>query len=102
MIQAGQAQSAKSRGPGYQFPNELHAMLNHNRAGMLNMANAGPGTNSSQFCITLGDRSYLNGDFSVFGEVVEGLDVIDKIAAVQTAQGDRPLQDVRMKMKMIQ
>ena len=83
VIQAGQAQSTKSRGPGYQFPNEIHAMLNHNRAGMLNMANAGPGTNSSQFCITLGDRSYLNGDFSVFGEVVEGLDVVMKIV-----QGD--------------
>jgi len=83
VIQAGQAQSAKSRGPGYQFPNEIHARLNHNRAGMLNMANSGPNTNASQFCITLGDRSYLNGDYTVFGEVVEGLDVVMKIV-----QGD--------------
>jgi peptidylprolyl isomerase len=83
VIQAGEAQSTKSRGPGYQFPNEVHALLNHNRAGMLNMANSGPNTNASQFCITLGDRSYLNGDFTVFGEVVEGLDVVMKIA-----QGD--------------
>ena len=83
VIQTGQAQSTKARGPGYQFPNEIHARLNHNRAGMLNMANSGPGTNSSQFCITLADRSYLNGDFSVFGEVVEGLDVVMKIV-----QGD--------------
>ena len=90
VIQAGQAQSTKSRGPGYQFPNEIHAMLNHNRAGMLNMANAGPGTNSSQFCITLADRAYLNGDFSVFGEVVEGLDVVMK-----TVQGDA-IESVRI------
>ena len=83
VIQTGQAQSTKSRGPGYQFPNEIHAMLNHNRAGMLNMANGGPNTNSSQFCITLGDRSYLNGDFTVFGQVIDGLDVVMKIA-----QGD--------------
>jgi peptidylprolyl isomerase len=83
VIQTGQAQAAKSRGPGYQFPNEIHARLNHNRAGMLNMANSGPNTNASQFCITLGDRSYLNGDFTVLGEVVEGLDVVMKIV-----QGD--------------
>jgi peptidylprolyl isomerase len=84
VIQTGQAQSEKSRGPGYQFPNEIHALLNHNRAGMLNMANSGPNTSASQFCITLGDRSYLNGDYNVFGEVVEGLEVVMKIV-----QGDK-------------
>jgi cyclophilin family peptidyl-prolyl cis-trans isomerase len=80
VIQTGQAKSAKSQAPGYQFPNEIHRMLNHDRAGMLNMANSGPGTNASQFCITLADRSYLNGDFNVFGEVVEGLDTVMRIA----------------------
>ena len=89
VIQTGQAQGGKARGPGYQFPNELHARLNHNRAGMLNMANSGPGTNSSQFCITLGDRSYLNGDFNVFGEVVEGLDVVMKISQGDTVESVR-------------
>jgi peptidylprolyl isomerase len=83
VIQTGQAQSDKARGPGYQFPNEINAKLSHNHAGALNMANAGPNTNSSQWCITLGDRSYLDGDFSVFGEVVRGLDVVMKIV-----QGD--------------
>jgi cyclophilin family peptidyl-prolyl cis-trans isomerase len=83
VIQTGQAQSDKSRGPGYQFPNEINAKLSHNHAGALNMANAGPNTNASQWCITLGDRSYLDGDFSVFGEVVRGLDVVMKIV-----QGD--------------
>ena len=92
VIQTGQAQGGKSRGPGYQFPNEIHARLNHNRAGMQNMANSGPNTNSSQFCITLGDRSYLNGDFSVFGEVVEGLDVVLKIAQGDTVESIRILR----------
>ena len=79
VIQTGVPKSERSRGPGYSFPNEIHARLNHGRAGMLNMANGGPNTSSSQFCITLGDRSYLDGDFNVFGEVVEGLDVVFKI-----------------------
>src|SRR3974390_3394593 len=56
VIQTGQAQSGKSRGPGYQFPNEIHALLNHNRAGMLNMANSGPNHNASPFRITRGHR----------------------------------------------
>lgn len=89
VIQAGQAKSTRSRGPGYQFPNEIHARLNHNRAGMLNMANSGPNTNGSQFCITLADRSYLNGDFTVFGEVVEGLDVVMKIVQGDTIDSIR-------------
>jgi peptidylprolyl isomerase len=83
VIQTGAPQSDKARGPGYQFPNEIHARLSHNHAGVLNMANSGPNTNASQWCITLGDRSYLDGDFSVFGEVVRGLDVVMKIV-----QGD--------------
>ncbi|HKA00840.1 MAG TPA: peptidylprolyl isomerase, partial [Candidatus Solibacter sp.] len=83
VIQTGQPKSDKARGPGYQFPNEINAKLSHNHAGALNMANAGPNTNSSQWCIMLGDRSYLDGDFSVFGEVVRGLDVVRKIV-----QGD--------------
>jgi cyclophilin family peptidyl-prolyl cis-trans isomerase len=89
VIQTGQAQSTKSRGPGYRFPNEIHARLNHNRAGMMNMANAGANTNASQFCFMLGDRSYLNGDYSVFGEVVEGLDVVMKIAQGDTIESVR-------------
>lgn len=79
VIQAGIAQSERSPGPGYTFPNELHAELSHGRAGMLNMANGGPHTNAAQFTITLGDRSYLDGDYIVFGEVVSGLDVVMSI-----------------------
>ena len=65
------------------FPNEVHAKLSHNHAGALNMANSGPNTNASQFCFMLGDRSYLDGNYTVFGDVVEGLDVVMRIA-----QGD--------------
>jgi peptidylprolyl isomerase len=79
VIQGGIPQSDRAKGPGYNFPNEIHAKLSHNHAGALNMANSGPNTNSSQFCITLGDRSYLDGDFTVFGEVVQGLDVVLRI-----------------------
>jgi len=83
VIQTGVPQSDRAKGPGYTFPNEIHARLSHNHAGALNMANGGPGTNASQFCITLGDRSYLDGDYTVFGEVVEGMDVVRRIV-----QGD--------------
>jgi cyclophilin family peptidyl-prolyl cis-trans isomerase len=83
VIQTGIPQSDRAKGPGYTFPNEIHARLSHNHAGALNMANGGPNTNASQFCITLGDRSYLDGDFNVFGDVVEGMDVVMRIV-----QGD--------------
>jgi peptidylprolyl isomerase len=80
VIQTGIPQSDRARNPGYTFPNEIHAKLSHNHAGALNMANGGPNTNAAQFCIMLGDRSYLDGDYTVFGEVVEGLDVVMRIA----------------------
>jgi cyclophilin family peptidyl-prolyl cis-trans isomerase len=83
VIQTGVPQSERAKNPGYMFPNEIHARLSHNRAGVLNMANSGPNTNAAQFCVTLGDRSYLDGDFNVFGEVVEGLDVVMRVV-----QGD--------------
>lgn len=83
VIQTGIPQSEHARNPGYTFPNEIHARLSHDHAGALNMANSGPHTNAAQFCITLGDRSYLDGDYTVFGEVVEGLDVVMRIV-----QGD--------------
>ncbi len=83
VIQTGLPKDGRAPNPGYMFPNEIHARLNHGRAGMLNMANGGPNTNAAQWCITLGDRSYLDGDYIVFGQVVEGLDVVMKIV-----QGD--------------
>lgn len=82
VIQAGMPK-ATERGPGYTIPNEIVPGLDHGRAGMLGMANAGPHTNSSQFYVTLGDRSYLDGNYTVFGHVVAGLDVVNAIV-----QGD--------------
>ncbi|MGA2361285.1 MAG: peptidylprolyl isomerase [Candidatus Aminicenantales bacterium] len=94
VIQCGIPKSAKAGsdgGPGYEFPNEIVLPdLNHGRAGMVNMADGGPHTNGSQWCITLGDRSYLDGDYTVFGHVVEGTDVVFKIV-----QGDE-VQSVRI------
>jgi cyclophilin family peptidyl-prolyl cis-trans isomerase len=90
VIQGGIPQSDRARGPGYQFPNEIHARLSHNHLGAWNMANSGPNTNGSQFCIMLGDRSYLDGDFTVFGDTVEGLDVVSHIE-----RGDR-IESIRI------
>ena len=83
VIQAGAPAGEGKEGPGYTFPNEIHPDLIHNQAGMLGMANGGPHTNSSQFYITLGDRSYLDGDYTVFGRVVQGMEVVNSIV-----QGD--------------
>lgn len=80
----GDADTTKEiEGPGYEFPNEIYEGLNHGKAGMFGMANAGPHTNGSQFYITLGDRSYLDGNYTLFGSVVEGMDILNKIV-----QGD--------------
>ncbi len=92
VIQTGIPQSSRARGPGYTFPNEIHAKLSHDHAGALNMANSGPGTNASQFCITLGDRSYLDGDFTVFGEVVDGMDTVMRIVQGDTVESVRILR----------
>jgi len=90
VIQGGIPKDGKSQGPGYQFPNEIVPGLNHGKAGMVNMANGGPHTNSSQWCVTLGDRSYLDGDYTVWGEVIQGLDVVQAIV-----QGDE-IQTVKI------
>lgn len=84
MIQGGCPQGTGSGGPGYQFDDEFHPELKHNQAGTLSMANAGPGTNGSQFFITHGPTDWLDGKHTVFGYVVEGQEVVD-----QVAQGDK-------------
>ncbi len=85
VIQAGMPATTDTlEGPGYEFPNEIYSGLSHNKAGMLGMANAGPNTNGSQFYITLGDRSYLDGNYTLFGYVVEGMDVVNQIVQRDT------------------
>ena len=96
MAQGGCPNGIGNGGPGYRFEEECSPKARHNKSGMLSMANAGPGTNGSQFFITVADTSWLWGKHTVFGEVADEVSrkVVDKIAALATDGRDKPLDDV--------
>lgn len=95
MIQGGDPEGTGVGGPGYNIKDEFtNSGLDRNDKGTISMANAGPNTGGSQFFINLANNNFLDGKHPVFGKVVEGMDVIDKIAKVKTDSQDKPIEDV--------
>jgi len=94
MLQGGDPLGTGTGGPGYEFEDEIHPDLRFDRPHLLAMANAGPGTNGSQFFVTVVPTPHLNGRHTIFGEVIEGSEVVDAIAKTETDRRDHPVNDV--------
>ena len=97
MLQGGDPTGTGSGGPGYNIKDEFtNGDLDRNNRGTISMANSGPDTGGSQFFINLVNNNFLDGKHPVFGKVVEGMDIIDKIGKVETNSQDRPLEEVKI------
>jgi peptidyl-prolyl cis-trans isomerase A (cyclophilin A) len=97
MIQGGDPEGTGRGGPGYRFEDEVPPEgPSFDRPGLLAMANAGPGTNGSQFFVTVVPTPWLTGKHTIFGEVIEGMDVVDAIATTPTGSQDRPAEDIML------
>ncbi len=102
MIQGGDPTGTGTGGPGYRIKDEIDRSRKFDKAGIMAMANAGPNTNGSQFFITVAPYPQLPTNYTIFGEVVEGLDVVQKIGRVRTGANDKPVQPVIMKTVTIE
>jgi peptidyl-prolyl cis-trans isomerase A (cyclophilin A) len=102
MIQGGDPLGTGTGGPGYRFADEIDPKHKFDKAGILAMANAGPNTNGSQFFVTVAPYPQLPTNYTIFGEVVDGLDVVKKIGKVKTGPNDRPVTPVVMKTVTIE
>ena len=97
MIQGGDPKGDGTGGPGYTIKDEFtHKGGNKNNRGTISMANSGPNTGGSQFFINLVDNNFLDDKHPAFGKVVEGMDIVDKMAQVQKDSSDRPLEEIKI------
>jgi len=102
MIQGGDPLGTGTGNPGYQFEDEIVPDLKFDKPGVVAMANAGPNTNASQFFITVSPQMRLNGKYTIFGQVVEGMNVVNKISRVPTGPNDKPTKAVIMRKVTIE